>query len=91
LVGRTANGGPIKTGSQPFPHQCVFPSGKVCRDFDQLALACQENWTETRELLQQGFGTSSRNRWFFLGLERLRRQAKNASFLAKNASATSIT
>lgn len=55
LVGRTANGGRIKTGSQPFPHQCVFPSGKVCRDFDQLALACQENWTETRELLQQGF------------------------------------
>ena len=55
LDGQSADGGPIHTGSQPFPHQFVFPSGKVCSNFDQLALACHENWKETQELLQQGF------------------------------------
>src|SRR5437660_7081631 len=55
LDGQSADGGPIHTGSQPFPHQFVFPSGKVCNNFDQLALACHENWKETQELLQQGF------------------------------------
>jgi hypothetical protein len=51
----SANGGPINTGSQPFPHPFVFPSGKVCGNFDQLALAFHENWKEAQELLQQGF------------------------------------
>lgn len=55
LGGHRVNGGPIHSGSQPFPHQFVFPSGRVCRDFDQLALAIQENWQETLELLSQGF------------------------------------
>jgi hypothetical protein len=27
----------------------------TCRNFDELALACQENWTQTLELLQQGY------------------------------------
>lgn len=48
------NGGPINTGSQPFHHFFVFPSGKTCRNFDQLAVACQQHWTEAAELLQQG-------------------------------------
>jgi hypothetical protein len=55
LIDHLANGGSFKTGSQPFPRQFVYPSGKVCVNFDQLAVACQENWAETRELLQQGF------------------------------------
>src|SRR5713101_5749606 len=55
LVGHLTNGGPVKTGSQPFPHQFVYPSGEVCGNFDQLAVACHENWAEARELLQQGF------------------------------------
>src|SRR5436305_9540959 len=50
-----ANGGPVNTGSQTFPLQFVFPSGKACRNFDQLALAFQENWSEAADLLQQGF------------------------------------
>ena len=50
-----ANGGPLNTGSQTFPHQFVFPSGKACRNFDQLAMACQEHWLEAMDLLQQGF------------------------------------
>jgi len=55
LVDHLANGGPIKIGSQPFPRQFVYSSGKVCGNFDQLAVAFHENWSETRELLQQGF------------------------------------
>jgi hypothetical protein len=31
-----------------------FPSGKRCRTFDELAEACQEDWSGARELLQQG-------------------------------------
>jgi hypothetical protein len=37
------------------------------------------------------YGTGSRSRRFFLGLERLGRQAKNASFLAKNEDLTKET
>ena len=36
--------------SQPF----TFPSGLACRNFDQLALGCQENWSAALELLKQG-------------------------------------
>jgi hypothetical protein len=55
LDGRGANGGPLNAGRQPFPCQFVFPSGRVCQNFDQLALACQERWTEALSLLQQGY------------------------------------
>ncbi len=58
LAGHTANGGPINQGSAPFPSQFVFPSGLVCRNFDQLALACQQNWRAAVDLLKQGFLTS---------------------------------
>lgn len=50
-----ANGGPIHTGTRPFPHHFTFPSGPVCQNFDQLTLACQENWAEAGELLRQGY------------------------------------
>jgi hypothetical protein len=52
---RRANGEPLNTGRQPFPSQFVFPSGRICQNFDQLALACQEQWTEALSLLQQGY------------------------------------
>ncbi len=55
LGDHTSNGGPVHTGTQPFHHQFTFPSGRVCRNFDQLALACQEHWAEAVELLQQGY------------------------------------
>jgi hypothetical protein len=38
-----------------FQSPFTFPSGKSCRDFDELGLACQDNWAETLELLQQGY------------------------------------
>ncbi|MBL8796967.1 MAG: hypothetical protein JNM56_23905 [Planctomycetia bacterium] len=36
--------------SQPF----VFPSGQQCRNFDQLALACQQNWSAAVDMLKRG-------------------------------------
>lgn len=57
--------GPINAGSAPFPNQFVFPSGQMCKNFDQLALACQHNWQTALDMLKQGFlGT------FFGGLGR---------------------
>jgi hypothetical protein len=46
--------GPVNSGAQPFPNPFVFPSGQVCRNFDQLALACLEQWPAAVELLRQG-------------------------------------
>jgi hypothetical protein len=55
LGGHSANGGPVQAGTQLFPSQFVFPSGATCRNFDQLAVACQQNWTAAVDLLRQGF------------------------------------
>jgi hypothetical protein len=32
----------------------IFPSGKRCRTFDELAQGCQEDWAGARDLLRQG-------------------------------------
>jgi hypothetical protein len=55
LLDHTTNGGPLNAGAQAFPTQFVFPSGERCRNFDQLALACQQNWSVAVDLLKQGF------------------------------------
>jgi hypothetical protein len=55
LGGRSANGRKIPAGVQPFPSEFVFPSGQGCRNFDQLAVACQQNWSCAVDLLQKGF------------------------------------
>jgi len=55
LAGHSVNGGPINQGAAPFPSQFVFPSGQACHNFDQLALACQQNWKAAVDLLKQGF------------------------------------
>jgi hypothetical protein len=55
LVGHSRNGGPVAVGSAPFISPFVFPSGRQCRSFDELALACQEDWSAARDLLRQGF------------------------------------
>lgn len=64
LAGRV--GGPINAGSAPFPSQFVFPNGLACRNFDQLAMACQQYWTEAIDLLRQGYLGS-----FFGGMGRV--------------------
>ena len=47
--------GPVSAGRQPFAHPFVFPSGRTCRNFDELALACQEDWSGARSLLTEGY------------------------------------
>jgi hypothetical protein len=47
--------GPVKVGTQPFPAPFVFPGGQTCRNFDQLALACQNHWKVALEVLQEGY------------------------------------
>jgi hypothetical protein len=64
LAGRA--GGPINAGAAPFPNQFVFPDGLACRNFDQLAMACQQNWPAALNLLKQGFLGS-----FFGGMGRV--------------------
>src|SRR3954469_7078423 len=63
LAGRA---GPINAGSAPFPSQFVFPNGLSCRNFDQLAMACQQEWTAAVGLLKQGYLGS-----FFGGIGRV--------------------
>lgn len=64
LAGRA--GGPINAGSAPFPNQFVFPNGLACRNFDQLATACQQHWSAAIDLLKQGYLGS-----FFGGMGRI--------------------
>jgi hypothetical protein len=54
LDGR-GRGGPIAVGAQPFLSPFVFPSGRRCRNFDELVLACYGEWQEALDLLRQGY------------------------------------
>jgi hypothetical protein len=54
LGGRNGHAGPVDPGAQPFLHPFVFPNGAVCRNFDQLALACHNEWSTAIELLRHG-------------------------------------
>src|SRR5271154_1547524 len=60
------NGGAPAIGAQVFNQAFVFPTGRQCRSFDELAIACQEEWQAARDLLQQGYLES-----FFGGLGRI--------------------
>jgi hypothetical protein len=66
LGGHSRNGGPVAVGAQAFAHPFVFPGGRQCRSFNELALACQEEWSAARDLLKQGYLEN-----FFGGLGRV--------------------
>lgn len=66
LVGHGRVGGPVAVGGQQFSSPFVFPTGRTCRSFDELALACQQDWAVARELLKEGYLET-----FFGGLGRL--------------------
>jgi hypothetical protein len=36
------------------PHDFVFPSGRTCHTYDELARVCQDEWDVARDLLQEG-------------------------------------
>jgi hypothetical protein len=55
------NGQTVQPGSvarQDFPFPFVFPSGRTCRSFDELALACLDEWEVACSLLRHGDLTS---------------------------------
>ncbi len=54
LTGQGGVNGTVQAGQKPFPHPFVFPSGQSCQNLDQLALACQKNWSEAQDLLDKG-------------------------------------
>ncbi|HZV05266.1 MAG TPA: hypothetical protein VE999_09310 [Gemmataceae bacterium] len=54
LGSRSRNGGPVAVGVQAFAYPFVFPSGRSCRSFNELALACQDEWEAARDLLRRG-------------------------------------
>lgn len=54
LSGHGRNGGPVAVGALAFAAPFVFPGGRTCRTFDELALACHEDWPGARDLLRQG-------------------------------------
>src|SRR5947199_9613268 len=49
-----AGHGPVAVGTRPFPSPFVFPSGRACRNFDELVLAAQDHWPEAQEMLRDG-------------------------------------
>src|SRR6516162_3734731 len=53
LANRAA--GPVDMARQAFPMPFVFPSGRTCRNFDELAQACVQGWAEAGELLVKGY------------------------------------
>jgi hypothetical protein len=55
LPGTARNGGPVAAGQRRFPSAFIFPGGRSCRTFDELAVCCQEEWPAARDLLKQGY------------------------------------
>ncbi|MFO0926072.1 MAG: hypothetical protein U0736_03410 [Gemmataceae bacterium] len=55
LAGHDRRGGPVAVGAQPFNSPFVFPTGRTCRSFDELALACVEEWSTACGLLKDGY------------------------------------
>jgi hypothetical protein len=55
LGGHSRNGGPVAVAAQAFASPFVFPTGKTCRSFNELALACQDDWSTASDLLHQGY------------------------------------
>ena len=63
LGGRAGQAGPVDPGQQPFPHPFVFPNGAACRNFDQLALACHNEWVMALELMRTATWPTSSPDW----------------------------
>jgi hypothetical protein len=46
--------GRAELGRLPFPHPFHFPSGRACRNFEELALACEDEWAVATDALRRG-------------------------------------
>ena len=52
---RRATAAPSPSASSRSPVRSSSPPGATCRNFNELALACQEDWARARDLLKQGY------------------------------------
>lgn len=57
------------------PHAFVFPTGRCCWTFDELAQGCQEEWETARDLLREGVLQEFLSHGGRLDLGRLAQQA----------------
>ncbi|MBY0233320.1 MAG: hypothetical protein K2W96_28905, partial [Gemmataceae bacterium] len=51
------DGSPLRAGGPPagqMLQEFVFPSGKRCKSFDDMAAGCYAEWAEARQLLKEG-------------------------------------
>ncbi len=55
LGGAAAGTGPLAINTLSFLSPFVFPNGRSCLNFDDLAIACHEESKSASELLKQGF------------------------------------
>src|SRR5262249_22244280 len=62
---------PLQVGRVPFAAPFCFSNGQTCTNFNQLALACNNLWAESRELLTAGIWST-----FFASMGRLDLAAK---------------
>src|SRR5438876_10666941 len=51
---RPAHDGSAWPKQARLPHECVFPSGRRCRSYEELVEGCEEEWEAARALLYQG-------------------------------------
>jgi hypothetical protein len=51
---RPAHGGVDPQAYHRLPHPFVFPSGRQCQTYDELAEGCQQEWTAACDLLRRG-------------------------------------
>jgi hypothetical protein len=47
--------GPLAAGVKPFHAPFVLPSGRSCRTFDELVMACDTDWEAGKDVLVSGF------------------------------------
>src|SRR5262245_10639612 len=52
--GAPAAAPPVAGSHQVFSQPFAFPGGQQCKNFDQLAVACQQHWAQALDLLKQG-------------------------------------
>jgi hypothetical protein len=65
-LGTAAMTGVVQAGPVRLPHEFVFPAGRHCLTYDDLAAGCLEEWETAAELL-----TSGAFRFYFTGAGRL--------------------
>jgi hypothetical protein len=54
LPGRGGQPGEAPAGSRPFPMPFTFPSGRACHNYNELALACLDDWPAALAVLREG-------------------------------------